>query len=136
MERRGKIMKAKFWLLLVVGLLSLAVEAWAESPATDNNNDEGEIPVVTVRKRYFLKTHRSEIGLNAGIIPNDTFVKSYMIGASYGYHFSESVFLEIPGGIITNSDSDASTYLQKTFGVHPDTDDMNYYVSAQLGWSP
>lgn len=108
----------------------------ASEVLAQQSEDEGDIPVVTVRKRYFLKSHRSEIGLNAAWLPNDTFVRSYALGASYGYHFNESFFIEVPAGIILNSDSDSTTFLRDNFGVTPDLDDMKWYASAHVGWSP
>ncbi len=119
----------QFFIMLLVILAPIEVVAQGVS-------SDDDIPVVTVKKKYFLKGKRSEFGVHAGIIPNDAFVTSYAVGASYGYHFNELFFFEIPAAIIFNSKSNDTDILESNFGITVDTDDLNYYVEGHLGWTP
>jgi outer membrane beta-barrel protein len=127
------MMKKSFLYLLLAAVVLTSLPAFAEKFSSD---DEEDIPVVTVRKRYFLKTQRFEFGPSLAWVPNDTFVRSFALGGTIGYHFSESFFFEVPFAYFLNSESDSTDFLQNNFGIAPDTDDMNYYATAQFGWSP
>ena len=126
-------MQTTKWFFAVVMVLALITpgELLAQKWSSDD-----DIPVVTVKKRYFLKTKRSEIGANAGFLFGDTFVNTIGFSGLYAYHLSEMFFLEATGGFYLNYNSDSTKQLINDFGITPDTDDVKYYAEAHIGWTP
>ena len=119
--------------VLAFSLLLTTTQAWAQKGLDD---EEDSVSVVTVRKRYFLKGNRTELNLNGSWVGNDSYVRSLVAGGSLGYHFSEGFFMEAVGGYFINYDTSNTDLLQNQFGITPDTDDINYYGTVHVGWSP
>ena len=122
----------KIWLAgLMVLTLAIPSLGWAQNPTEDD-----DITVVTIRKKYFLKDNRQEFNLHGGYVPNDSFIHSLVVGGGYGYHYTEDFFLELTGGYFFNYNTDSTDLLKGTFGITPDTDDLEYYGELHFGWSP
>ena len=98
--------------------------------------EKDDYSVIAIKKKYFLKAKRYEFGINAGIVPNDSFVTGFTIGGNLGYHFSETFFAEIVGGLVTNRDTASTKFLRDDVGIQVDTDDIDYYGEVHLGWTP
>lgn len=117
---------------LAMQLLITTGTAWAQR----SGDEDDSVSVVTVRKRYFTKSHRTEFGINGSWVGNDSYVRSAVLGGSLAYHMSESFYLEGSGGYFINYDTNNTDLLQNQFGITPDTDDLNFYGSVVAGWSP
>ena len=55
---------------------------------------QGSPPKNVVENRFFLKEERFEITPSLGYVPNDPFVKRYVGGVMFAYHFSEELATE------------------------------------------
>ena len=55
---------------------------------------EGSEPKNVVQNRFFLKEERFEITPSLGYVPNNPFVKRYVGGLMFAYHFTEEIAAE------------------------------------------
>lgn len=85
-------------LSLLVGLLAMSPGiAHAGAKGAEHALDEatdGRKPYNVVQNRFFLKEQRFELSPMLGYVPNNPFVKRYIIGVMGAYHLSESFAIE------------------------------------------
>ncbi len=87
-----KLFAALCLLLGVYSSQSFAAEA--EKALTPKNEYEREISAVVRNKTYF-RAGSFEIGVNGGLLPYESVVKTYMVGGRASYHFTDSIGWEI-----------------------------------------
>lgn len=93
-------MRAPFALLLamlaaVLPLLPATAHAGAD-PAEQalDESMSGRKPYNVVQNRYFLKEDRFELTPSLGYVPNNPFVRRYIVGVMGAYHLSETFAIE------------------------------------------
>ena len=82
---------------LVLGTVLQSTAANAGSRGADDALTEfrtGSKPKNAVENRFFLKEERFELTPSVGYVPNDPFVKRYVGGVMFAYHFSEELATE------------------------------------------
>jgi outer membrane beta-barrel protein len=82
---------------LVFGTALESTPALAGSRGADQALTEfrdGTKPYNVVMNRFFLKSDRFEIAPSIGYVPNNPFVKRYVGGVMFAYHFSEELAAE------------------------------------------
>ncbi len=82
---------------LVLGTALQSTTAAAGSKGADQALTEfrdGTKPYNVVMNRFFLKSDRFEITPSLGYVPNNPFVKRYVGGVMFAYHFSEELAAE------------------------------------------
>ena len=85
------------WLLAaalgILGLFATVSEARAQTGpghvAIADFRGETVVPESAIENRFFLKAERFELTPIFGYVPNDPFVKRYVGGLLFGYHFDE-----------------------------------------------
>ncbi|MEZ4234859.1 MAG: outer membrane beta-barrel domain-containing protein [Myxococcota bacterium] len=77
--------------------LGAAAPASASSPGLDalEQYKLGHDEQQAVENRFFLKANRFEISPIVGYVPNNPFARRYMIGGIAGYHFSETLSVQM-----------------------------------------
>lgn len=102
----------------------------------------GKRDVSAVEDKLYRKAGRLELGLQAGLIPNDPFYTYIPVGARVGYFFGESLGVEVGGvwhGSALQSASELTTFLVDARGVTEENDlrDIQQWrASAVVVWSP
>jgi outer membrane beta-barrel protein len=82
---------------VAVGMALESTEANAGSTGADDALTEfrhGSPPKNAVENRFFLKSERFELTPSIGYVPNDPFVKRYVGGVMFAYHFNEELATE------------------------------------------
>jgi outer membrane beta-barrel protein len=82
---------------LVLGAAVVSTKANAGSQGADQaltEFREGSPPQNVVQNRFFLKSERFEITPSLGYVPNNPFVKRYVGGVMFAYHFTEELATE------------------------------------------
>jgi len=80
--------------------LGMAVESTTANAGSTGADDaltefrHGSAPKNAVENRFFLKEERFELTPSIGYVPNDPFVKRYVGGVMFAYHFSEELATE------------------------------------------
>lgn len=102
----------------------------------------GKRDVSAVQDKIYTKAGRLELGAFLGMIPNDPFYTYIPVGGRVGYHFTDSLGLEVGGawhGEALQSESELATFLVDSRGVTPANDlrDIQQWrANAVILWSP
>lgn len=91
------VLKTLAPLVALTGLVLASPSADAGAKSAERALDElsnGRKPYNAVQNRFFLKEGRFELAPIAGYVPNNPFVKRYVGGALFAYHFSETFAAE------------------------------------------
>lgn len=120
----GKIAAAVF------GTLTIAHPAFA----SEEQFKDSEIRVI--KNKAFQKSLRAELGVNTSVVLNQSFIYTYMAGASLAFHINEQFGLYgegAYGGSPTKSDCDV---LGKNFNIDPIVNPIRYYAGGGLLYTP
>jgi outer membrane beta-barrel protein len=118
---------------IVAACLTLIAGAPAHADA-EARFESYEIRVV--RPRYFVKTHRLELGLGLGTVLNQTFVYSVLPTALVTYHFSETWALEAQGAYGTSFDREAKQKLWDDFSIRAIVLRPESLANGRVLWTP
>ena len=95
--------------------------------------------VKVIQRRIYKKEGKMEATLHGGIIPNDDFLIHYLMGASFGYYFTESMMVEGSFTYAIDENSGLSDYLKNSeIGLKEALirEFIQYYYNVSLLWSP
>ena len=70
-----------------------------------------------IRPRYFTKAKRFELGSQALVVMNQTFIYTYLLSGILTYHFNESMALELSGAYGFSVDKDDKRVLKEDFAI-------------------
>ncbi|MBM4304186.1 MAG: outer membrane beta-barrel domain-containing protein [Deltaproteobacteria bacterium] len=86
-------MKQLLVIFLIVTVTSELIAAKVKSTETQTGYERSINAVV--RNKYFYKTKKIEIGSTAGVMPYDSVVNHYLVGAKATWHFSDHFGWEV-----------------------------------------
>jgi len=102
-------------------------------------------PIQTIQKKNFLKVGRFEVGPTIGSVVNDPFLKRFIIGGVFDYHFTEVFGVEVQvayapifgtGGENDPDWKQLSKQLRQMNSVAPDISKLTLNASASFMFSP
>ncbi len=99
-----------------------------------DNFQEYEIRVV--RPRYFVKKGRLEVGSQAYVVMNQTFIYSYMLSGILTYHLNEYFALEGSGAYGFSVDKDDKRVLKKDFDIRTAILRSKYMADLNVLFTP
>ncbi len=103
------------------------------------SNDEvtfSEYEIRVIRPKYFIKRNKLELGAQLSLIMNNSFVYTGMANLSAGFHFNESLGIEIGGSIGASIDKEDKDTLLNTFMIRTDIRRTFYTALASLMYTP
>ena len=95
--------------------------------------------VKVVQRRSHTKEGKMEATLSGGMIPNDDFLIHYLVGARFGYYFTESMMVEGSFTYAIDSLSGLSDYLEREeIGLKEVKvrEYLKFFYNVSLLWSP
>jgi outer membrane beta-barrel protein len=125
-----KIFKLTLSLLLAGCVLSYAQVSKAEA------GDFGGYEIRVIRPRYMTKRNRIELGTQAGLIMNQSFIYTLMLSGMLDYHFSEMFALEVGAGKGISFDKEDKRILKDEFEITTSLLPTDYTFNAGLLWTP
>jgi outer membrane beta-barrel protein len=126
----AKIFKLSVSLLLAGCVLSYAQESRAET------GDFGAYEIRVIRPRYMTKRNRIELGSQAGLIMNQSFIYTLMLSGMVDYHFSEMFALELGAGKGISIDKEDKRILKDEFEITTSLLPTDYTFNGGLLWTP
>lgn len=126
----AKIFKLSVSLLLAGFVLSYAQESRAEA------GDFSGYEIRVIRPRYMSKRNRVELGGQAGLIMNQSFIYTLMLSGMLDYHFSEMFALELAVGKGLSIDKEDKRILKDEFEITTSLLPTDYTFNAGLLWTP
>jgi outer membrane beta-barrel protein len=112
----------------------------SSSVLTENAEKRRKRPIKVLQRKKFLKVGRTETGIHLGFVTNDPFINRYLIGASFGYHFTEVFGIEVTGTFSPNfGDKDWKPITRQLINnnkVSPDISKISWAASANFQFSP
>ena len=103
------------------------------------NNDEvtfSEYEIRVIRPKYFIKRNKMELGVQLSLVMNNSFVYTGMANITAGFHFNESLGIEVGGSIGASIDKDDKDTLLNTFLIRTDIKRTFYNALAALMYTP
>lgn len=91
--------------------------------------DESELGVV--QNRLYTKERKFQLGAFGGILNSDPFLSVRSIGASFGFHFSEYLAVQLQGWKSFASPSSALKTFESTRGATTNTNNPKGYFGAE-----
>jgi outer membrane beta-barrel protein len=127
---------------LLIGLLSIACNSWAQQAPVENPADRGsksaQVIEPDVQRRTLdmpkIDSQNFEIGIYGGVLGIQDFGSNPVVGASLTYHVTEDFFLEADYG---RSKGDKTSF-EKLSGAAEllTAEDRKYsYYSVSVGWN-
>lgn len=116
---------------LQVLLLTSSSDLLAE-PKGEFSNYE----VRVIRPRYFQKSKKFELGVQAYAIMNQTFIYSYLGSAMLGYHISENLSVEANGAFGFSLDRDEKRALSDEYKIYTKIMRTQYSAEGMLLYTP
>lgn len=95
-----------------------------------------DIEIRVIRPKYFAKRSKFELGAQATIITNQTFIYTFLASGLMTYHFSEALGLEVAGSYGISIDKNDKTLLKEEFDINTIILRTEYIVSGALLWTP
>jgi len=95
-----------------------------------SRGEESEISVV--QNRQYKKAQRFDLGLMAGIVSSDPFLKTTTFGGSIGYHFSEYFSAHLIGMKHIVSGSTALKTFEETLGATTNNNPAKSYFGLEV----
>jgi len=89
-----------------------------------------------IRPRYMSKRNRFELGGQAAIIMNQSFIYTFLASGLLDYHFSEMLALEIDGSYGFSIDKDDKKLLHDDFKINTAILRTEYIFGGGLLWTP
>jgi outer membrane beta-barrel protein len=121
-------------LLVIVLSLEAVVAGRAFSASQDKRFKDIEIRVI--RPKYFSKSSKFELGAQATVITNQTFIYTFMASGLMTFHFSEALGLEVAGSYGVSLDKNDKTLLKDEFDINTIIFRTEYIFSGALLWTP
>lgn len=122
--------------LLLIGLLCLACQAWADKPMPAKDSDQVIEPELKRRapEEPKIDSQNFEVGIYGGVLNIDDFGSNPVYGASLTYHITEDFFVE---GDYGRSKGDKTSFekLSGSAELLSDSDREYKYYSVSLGWN-
>lgn len=125
-----KILKLTVSLLLAGCVFSYAQEGKAEA------GDFGGYEIRVIRPRYMAKRNRIELGGQAGLIMNQSFIYTLMLSGTLDYHFTEMFALEVGAGKGFSIDKEDKRILKDEFEITTSLLPTDYTFNGGLLWTP
>ncbi len=94
-----------------------------------SRGEEAEISVV--QNRQFQKAGRFDLGLTTGLVSSDPFLKTSLLGASIGYHFSEYFSVHAVGWKLMTTGSSALQTFEETLGATTNNNPPRSYLGVE-----
>jgi len=110
---------ASAWCVLMLALLALpsqVTHAQKDSQIVDKKRFD-KFQVRVIRPRFFNKRGRFELGARMNVVMNQTFIYTYAGTFNLGYHFLESVGLELTGSYGLSVDKADKSLLDDEFQI-------------------
>jgi len=117
----------------VMAALSLMSSSMIEA-APDEQFKDVEIRVI--KEKYFQKSGRLELGAQASVVMNQSFIYTYMGTGILTYHFNESFALEGAGTYGFTIDKEDKRILSDQFSVFTEILRPEYLLDGALQWTP
>lgn len=122
--------------LLLIGLLCLACQAWADKPVAAKDPDQVIEPELKRRApgEPKIDSQNFEVGIYGGVLNIQDFGSNPVYGASLAYHITEDFFVE---GDYGRSKGDKTSFekLSGSAELLSDSDREYNYYSVSLGWN-
>lgn len=125
MKQPKQSLKAVLLLLAVVGS---CYPAYAE--------EFKEYQIRVMRPRFFNKIGRYELGAQFTAVMNDSFVYSYLGTGILGYHFSNTMAIELQGSVGFSLDKEEKRVLKDEFDVRTQIFRTFYSFEGALQYTP
>ena len=104
--------------------------------ASDDEVTFSEYEIRVIRPKYFIKRSKMELGVQASLIMNNSFVYTGMANVSAGFHFNESLGVEVAGSIGASIDKEDKDTLLGTFLIRTDIKRTFFTALASLMYTP
>lgn len=102
--------------------------------------DDKKRVIKTLQRKTFLKLGRYEAAPHIGFVTNDPFINRYLIGASFGYHVTEVLAVELEGSYSPDfGEGDWKPITDQIVNenqVTPDISKIEFYANGTLSFSP
>lgn len=98
--------------------------------------DFEEYDIRVIRPRYFAKKKRLELGTEAIVVMNQTFIYTYLLSGILTYHFNESMALELSGAYGFSVDKDDKRVLKEDFAIRTAILRAQYMALGTLVYTP
>lgn len=95
-----------------------------------------EFEIRVIRPRYFIKKNSFELGLQTGIVANQTFVNTYLGIFLLGFHFNEVFGLELLGATAFTQNKQDKTVLSRDFGINSQNAPVASFYGLNFMWTP
>lgn len=96
--------------------------------------------IKVLQKKTFMKIGRYEASPHVGFVTNDPFINRYLVGASFSYHLTEILGLELWGSFSPDfGKGDWKTITHQLVSenkVTPDISKMIWFMNASMQFSP
>jgi len=119
-------------ILKIICLAILVVSTYEESNAEQFENYQ----VRVIRPRYFNKGGRYELGGQITAVMNDSFVYSYLGTGILGYHFNNTMALELQGSVGFSLDKEEKRVLKDEFEVRTQIFRTFYSFEGAVQYTP
>lgn len=122
------------WLTLLIGITALPFD---QLEAADNNSDRfRNFEIRVIRPKYFTKTKKFEIGVQAAAIINHTFIYTYMGHLNLTYHLNEALAFEAGYMYGLSFERGAKTTLKDKFKINTIIHRPQQIATGALIWTP
>ena len=112
----------------------------SENLLNEDDDRRRKRPIKVLQQKKFMKVGRIETGVHLGFVTNDPFINRYLIGASFGYHFTEIFGLELTGTFSPDFGKGdwkpITTQLVNENKVSPDISKIIWTTGANFQFSP
>lgn len=98
--------------------------------------DFKEFEIRVIRPKFFMKRMRFELGTQFNAIMNQTFIYTYSLGGSLGFHFTDSLGLEIGGSYGFSVDKEDKSTLKDNFDINTLIVRKKYDLTGTIMWTP
>lgn len=122
-----------FWKACVVATL---LTSTSSSFSALNAQDFKEFEIRVIRPKFFMKRQRLELGAQFNAIMNQTFIYTYSLGGSLGFHFTDSIGFEVNGTYGLSVDKEDKSALKDNFDINTLIVRKKYDLTGSLMWTP
>lgn len=115
-------------------VLAMSLPAWAADDLALARRRGIEV----VAHKLYPKERRFEVGLLAGVIPNDAFFRYFPLGLRLSHHFGERIAAELQFSYLLSTDTELRSFLQENDADLDarSRDRQQLRVDASANWSP
>lgn len=122
---------------LITAVCTLGITGGNAAFAEDPTDRFSDMEIRVIRPKYFTKRKRFELGFDAAILTNQTFIYTYLLSLNGTFHITETISLEGSGYYgLSVEKADKTSLAEFPVGIKTNILNTKYLADGSLLWTP